>query len=450
LSRAKVAYLFLDELIGWALKVAPFVRNGGWVVVERGWWDLAVDPRRYRLGAGDGLAAQLGRLLPRPDATIVLTAPAAVIHSRKAELPIEELDRQLVRWRDVAARLPGAEVVDASLPMHSVLEAAERACGLDSRPPRAAAQVALVAVPPMGTARWLIPPSPRRHARAGIRIYHPMTMRGRVCWEAARLFAGVGLARAVPGRRTFEPPEAVRKMTPPGGGVAVFRGDVPARMTALIFDADGREVAVAKVADDEAGRQKLAREADRLRYLAPLLEPPLSSPRILAEEPGFLATQAVPWRPRARPWLLPTDLARAIGRFHGIEAAGESVHHPGHGDFAPWNVMRTNQGWALIDWEEATPTSQPFRDPFHYLVQAHALLGRPTQRELLQGLHGDGWVGRSLRTYALAAGLDGGDHRQALIDYLVETAAAVDPTHPAADRSRAARRRLLDAFGWEA
>jgi hypothetical protein len=372
-----------------------------------------------------------------------------VIHTRKAELPIDELDRQLARWQDVAARLPGARIVDASLPMNSVLEAAERACGLGSRPRPAAAEVLHAAIPPIGTARWLIPASPRRHARAGIRIYQPMTMRGRVGWEAARLFAGAGLAWTVPGRRTVEPPSAVRALTPPGGAVAIFRGDVPARMTALILDADGREVAVAKVADDETGRQKLAREAEGLRRLAPLLEPPLRSPAILAAEDGFLATEAVPWRPRARPWQLPTDLARAIGRFHAIEAADRSVHHPGHGDFAPWNVMRTLEGWSLIDWEEASPASPPFRDPFHYLIQAHALLGRPTQRELIEGIAGRGWVGRALRAYALAAGLAGDDPRPALIDYLVETAATVDPVHPAADRSREARRRLLSVLGAE-
>jgi thymidylate kinase len=103
LSLMKASYLFLDFLLGWLLRIRPFVRDGGWVVVERGWWDVAVDPVRYRLGVPGGLLSLLGNLLPQPDLVLVLEAPPELMAARKRELTQNELARQTESWR---SRLP--------------------------------------------------------------------------------------------------------------------------------------------------------------------------------------------------------------------------------------------------------------------------------------------------------------------------------------------------------
>ena len=100
-STLKVLALFVDYWLGWILRVRPFVRDGGWVVLERGWWDLVVDPRRYRLRPGGRLVRALGRLLPAADLILVLEAPAATLLARKAELPEAELVKQMRAWQDV-------------------------------------------------------------------------------------------------------------------------------------------------------------------------------------------------------------------------------------------------------------------------------------------------------------------------------------------------------------
>ncbi len=108
--------------------------------------------------------------------------------------------------------------------------------------------------------------------------------------------------------------------------------------------------------------------------------------------------------------------------------------------------MRTRSGWVLLDWEEATSESPPYDDVFHYVVQAHALLGRPRVDEVLGGLEGRGWVGAALEAYASGACLSGVDRRQAFVDYLQRSMPG--------DLSRAdhmqgvrARQRLLELFG---
>ncbi len=104
LSLLKLAYLFVDFQLGWWLRVAPAVRRGAVVLLERGWWDMAVDQRRYRLQVPVSVLCLFGRLLPKPHATLVLTGCARTIHLRKAELPIEEVQRQLVAWRALPER----------------------------------------------------------------------------------------------------------------------------------------------------------------------------------------------------------------------------------------------------------------------------------------------------------------------------------------------------------
>jgi len=131
LSSIKVLYLFVDQLIGWLVTVGPLRRRGGWVVVERGWFDLAVDPLRYRIRPGGRLVERLGRLLPGADATIILVADERVIRQRKSELEPEELSRQLRRWQSLAETIPRAVVLDAGEPMEAVLESAVRALGID-------------------------------------------------------------------------------------------------------------------------------------------------------------------------------------------------------------------------------------------------------------------------------------------------------------------------------
>jgi hypothetical protein len=112
----KTLYLWGDFMLGWVVRVRRVVRRGGWVVLERGWWDHAVDPRRYRLRPPALLVGLLGRLLPRADLIFVLHAPPEVIRARRPELTVEELDRQMREWRRVLPARQARVELDTSLP----------------------------------------------------------------------------------------------------------------------------------------------------------------------------------------------------------------------------------------------------------------------------------------------------------------------------------------------
>jgi thymidylate kinase len=125
LSIAKSFYVFADFAVGWFVRVRPFVRRGGWVVVERGWWDVVVDPRRYRLRDSPRVAGFLGRRLPRSDLVLILEAAPDVIRRRKAQLSIEEIERQRHAWHRVLPAKQRRAFLDASM---AAVEVARAAC----------------------------------------------------------------------------------------------------------------------------------------------------------------------------------------------------------------------------------------------------------------------------------------------------------------------------------
>jgi hypothetical protein len=79
---------------------------------------------------------------------------------------------------------------------------------------------------------------------------------------------------------------------------------------------------------------------------------------------------------------------------------------------------------------------------WHYLVQGHALLGRPSQDELVAGWRGSGWVARALRAYAEGAGLAPEDSERWLDPYLESSKADLDPARADGIVGLRARRRL--------
>jgi hypothetical protein len=436
LSYLKTAYVFCDYFLGWGLRIRPFVKAGGWVIVERGWWDIAVDPKRYRMSIPSRLLWALGRLQPVPDLLLILEAPAEIVYTRKQELSIDELDRQMRAWRKHLPSKQKHVFIDAVKPVDEVVRAGEVEVErlrneLEGRIESEGA----------GAARFVLPSSPPAAARAGLRIYHPMTPRGLAGWSGARALAAVGLTRLLPVGDSV-PDEVTQALGPhlrEGMRLAVATTNHEGRYVALGLDADGGCEWVAKIASGAAGADALRTEALAIRDLAGRVPAPLSPPRLLHEAPGLLLFAGVAWKPRLRPWYLPQEVAAAVG---GLFAAGAE-----HGDFAPWNLYRTHAGWALLDWEEARRDPTPYLDPLHFLVQGHALLGRPGRKELLKGLGGNGFIGRAVVAYADAAGLGGSRVLDHLPAYLKQSMDLLDEDAADGRRGIEARRALLTELG---
>jgi thymidylate kinase len=124
LALAKLGFLFADFEIGWWTKIKPFVRGGGWVVWERPWWDISIDPTRYRLQGCERVARMLGAALPAPDLVIILEAPVNVLLARKREVSEAELQRQTNDLRHVVPAKVRTVYLDSREPIPVLVEQA--------------------------------------------------------------------------------------------------------------------------------------------------------------------------------------------------------------------------------------------------------------------------------------------------------------------------------------
>ncbi len=91
------------------------------VVFDRYYHDLLVDPLRYRYGGPMWLARWVGKLIPEPDLWILLDAPAEVLQSRKREVPMNETARQREAYLRLVQGMDNGVVVDASQPLDDVV-----------------------------------------------------------------------------------------------------------------------------------------------------------------------------------------------------------------------------------------------------------------------------------------------------------------------------------------
>lgn len=451
-SVLKVLYLFADHLIGWFTRMRGVVRSGGTVLMERGWWDVAVDPLRYRLRPHPFLVRALGRLLPRPSTTLLLVGDPDVLATRTDELDRAELARQVHAWIALPPALLRTAVIDTAQPLDAVLAACVEAVGgdgigLDGR--------SWTALPTAQRARWVLPTRPARATTNGLRVYTPVTPRAIGGWLVARSAARAGMARLLP---SCSPPteviEQVADLLPPGGTVAIARSTHVGRKTVMLLDHRGKAHGVAKLATDELGWASLAREKEALERMRSRLPEGLNAPALLDARAGRIVYAPIPWRPRMRPWELPVDVAFLLGRLYlsGHGGQGSAPAPPtgtAHGDCGPWNLLRSPDGWYLIDWSDATDDAAPFTDLWHYVIQGHSLLGRPKTRQIMAGLEGRGWIGAAIAAYARGAEVPIADARAQLLPYLEHTAGAGAPDNPEGRRGAAARLRLLEVLARE-
>jgi hypothetical protein len=293
----------------------------------------------------------------------------------------------------------------------------------------------------------ILPRGPRAAVAAALYAYHPCTKKARLAWKAARRFGGLGGFHLVP-RRGAPPAEVTERLAPylpPRSTIAVAESDHPGRLVALIIGELGNCHGLAKIATDAQGRHALENEARALGSLAKLLPSPVSAPRLLARDTGLVLLEAVRWIPRRSPAELPDEVARAMGAFftHGD---GEQLGRT-HGDFAPWNLLETEEGWVLVDWEEARERDRPLFDLFHYLFMAHQNLAAYSREEFLDGLDGKGPVGRAIAAYTEGADLRDVDLRELLVFYLRSSGERLNLESPDGRSDYRARQRLLSVLG---
>jgi thymidylate kinase len=115
------------KAFGWLanywIKIAALRKKGSLVIVDRFYfYDLAIDPLRYRYKGPLWLVNTVTWFMPKPDLYILLDAPAEVLVGRKSEIPLEEVVRQRQANVALVKNLPNGYIVDASQPLEKVAD----------------------------------------------------------------------------------------------------------------------------------------------------------------------------------------------------------------------------------------------------------------------------------------------------------------------------------------
>lgn len=116
LSIFRLTYYFFDFIFGHWIKVKPLLAKNNLVIYDRYYYDLIVDPFRARINLPSFVTYLLLRFVPKPFLVVYLNNEKEVIFSRKQELPIEEIDRQLHEYRNLCEKMPNFISISSNLP----------------------------------------------------------------------------------------------------------------------------------------------------------------------------------------------------------------------------------------------------------------------------------------------------------------------------------------------
>ncbi len=125
-SVLKLGYYMADFCAGYLKTIRPGLIRSRLMIFDRYYHDILVDQRRYRYSGPMWLARLVASLIPQPDLFLILDASDKTIEKRKRELPPAELRRQRIGYRQLAATLPNAILLDCSAPPRDVGRQAHR------------------------------------------------------------------------------------------------------------------------------------------------------------------------------------------------------------------------------------------------------------------------------------------------------------------------------------
>ncbi|WP_027358830.1 hypothetical protein [Desulforegula conservatrix] len=127
MSYLKLLYFLTDYVFGYFIKIKPRLIRSSFVVFDRYYHDLLVDPKRYRFASSMKIAKFVGSLIPKPDLWIFLNASPEEIQKRKQEVPFEESQRACKEYLKLASTLKNSLIIDASQPADKVINDVNKA-----------------------------------------------------------------------------------------------------------------------------------------------------------------------------------------------------------------------------------------------------------------------------------------------------------------------------------
>lgn len=115
----RLVYLLFDYFMGYWIETRPQIAKHPTVVIfDRYVYDLAIDPKRFRIDLPEGLIFWIVKLVPRPNVIFCLYGKPEVVWRRKQEVSLGELTRQTEVLKAFASREQRAVAVLTDVPLN--------------------------------------------------------------------------------------------------------------------------------------------------------------------------------------------------------------------------------------------------------------------------------------------------------------------------------------------
>ncbi|NQX84861.1 MAG: hypothetical protein HRT67_02975 [Flavobacteriaceae bacterium] len=98
-SYLKLCVFIMQYNYGWLINIITLKIKSSLIIFDRYYDDIIVDHKRYRYGGNVGMAKLVRWFIPKPNLYVILTAAPEIIHSRKQEVTIDELRRQVKAYK---------------------------------------------------------------------------------------------------------------------------------------------------------------------------------------------------------------------------------------------------------------------------------------------------------------------------------------------------------------
>jgi thymidylate kinase len=116
ISFIRLLCFLADYLLGYFIKVLPELGNYHVVVLDRYYYDILIDPARYKIRLPPRVMKTFFAVLPTPDIAFVLDAPPEIIFPRKRELNEETIGLLLNGYKDLKNQIDNLHILQATNP----------------------------------------------------------------------------------------------------------------------------------------------------------------------------------------------------------------------------------------------------------------------------------------------------------------------------------------------
>lgn len=124
-SLIRLFYYTFDYTVGYWLKVYPVkVKKACIWIFDRYYYDYLIDQKRGNIKLPIWLVKAIGFFVPKPKIILCLGAEPSIIHERKPELPLEEVERQVKELKAFCKRNKKAVWIDTGLSINESTNAA--------------------------------------------------------------------------------------------------------------------------------------------------------------------------------------------------------------------------------------------------------------------------------------------------------------------------------------